>query len=343
MNMIEKSNQLPGDSISVINNIPAPTPAQWIKAKGLYLYDDVLWPILHPEGEYHPRIMRALFDAVNQAHQRSSRFFAARYDLHLRRYTDDNQVMCDFCQQLAQVLRMRYPRSFVDIFWVREQGSVVAQHYHCVVMMDGNHIRVPKVLNELVGQVWQSAAQGTVWFPKNPYYKVHRDDAQALCEFLLRLSYFAKYATKTGISAHIPLYGRKHYKVLKQCKTAVGKPGKIRQCQPPAERYSPLPGILDPLFLGDKEPAQIVTPERVTDSQLRSIRQLVKRYQRGKTMHPPRISLHWLRHFRRYYDNYWPCGVSVARYCRWYHLNPSTARHYVYQKSLYVRSNGLLR
>lgn len=329
MNALEKLNRSNGISTSVINNIPASTPEQWIKAKGFYLYDEVLWPILHPEGEYYPRIMKALFDTVNQTSQRSSRFFAVRYDLHITRYTDDNQVMSNFCQQLVQALRVRYPRSFVDIFWVREHGSVAVQHYHCVVMMDGNYIRQPKVLNELVEQVWQATAEGTVWFPKSPYYMVHRDDSQTLCEFLLRLSYFAKCATKTGISAHISLYGRKHYKVSKQRKPAPAKQGKIRQCQPPAERYSPLPGILDPLFLGEKEPAQIAPPELATKSQLRSIQRLLKLYQRGKTMNRPRLPLHWLRHYQRYYDNYWPCGASIALYCRWYHLNTSTARNYL--------------
>lgn len=329
MNTIEKLSDSPGDSISVINNIPASTPAQWIKAKGFYLYDEVLWPILYPEGEYYPRIMKALFDTVNQTSQRSSRFFAVRYDLHLKRYTDDNQVMSDFCQQLAQALRVRYPRSFIDIFWVREHGLAAAQHYHCIVMMDGNYIRQPKVLNGLVEQVWQVITKGTVWSPRSPYYMVHRDDYQTLSEFLLRLSYFAKYATKTNIPAHIPLYGRKHYKVLKQRKPASAKKDKIKQCQPPAERYSPLPGILDPLFNGEKEPAQIVPSEYTTDSQLRSIQRLLKLYQRGKTMSKPRLPPHWLRHFECYYDNYWPCGVSVALYCRWHHLNPSTARRYL--------------
>lgn len=329
MNKMEKSNLSHGVSTAVINNIPAPTATQRIKAKGFYLYDEVLWPILHPEGEYYPQIMKALFDAVNQTSQRSSRFFAVRYDLHLKHYTDNNQVMTDFCQQLAQVLRVRDPLSFVNIFWVREHDKAAAQHYHCVVMMDGNHIRMPHVLNRLVEQVWQATTKGTVWFPKSPYYMVHRNDSQTLCEFLLRLSYFAKCATKTGISAHIPLYGRKHYKVLKRRKSVSGKSGKIRQCQPPAERYSPLPGILDPLFIGDKEAEEIGFPVCTTDSQTRSIQRLLKLYQRDETMNRPRLQPHWLRHFKHYYDYYWPCGVSVVQYCRWYHLNPSTARCYL--------------
>lgn len=38
-------------------------------------------------------------------------------------------------------MRAHYPRSFIDIFWVREHGLAAAQHYHCVVIMNGNYIQ----------------------------------------------------------------------------------------------------------------------------------------------------------------------------------------------------------
>ncbi|NHR59083.1 hypothetical protein HA154_21485, partial [Escherichia coli] len=118
MNKLEKYRDHQFEKPSVINNIPASQAAQWINAQGYFLYDEVFWPILHAEGEYDSRIMEALFDTVNQTYLRTSRFLAVRYDLHLKSYTDDNQVISDFCQQLAQVLRARYPKSFFDIFWV---------------------------------------------------------------------------------------------------------------------------------------------------------------------------------------------------------------------------------
>lgn len=172
---------------------------------------------------------------------------------------------------------------------------------------------------------------------------VHKRDSQTLGELLLRLSYFAKCATKTGIAKHIPLYGRKHYKVLKQRKPKPRTPAKLKQCQPPAERYCPLPGKLDPLFLGDNEPAAIDSLDYETDSQIRSIQRLLKLYQRGKVAEKPQLSPHWLRHFDRYYDNYWPCGVSVAQYCNWHYLNPSTARRYLCDYPPAVISPGILR
>ncbi|EGH0545400.1 inovirus Gp2 family protein [Escherichia coli] len=343
MNKLEKYRDHQFEKPSVINNIPASQAAQWINAQGYFLYDEVFWPILHAEGEYDSRIMEALFDTVNQTYLRTSRFLAVRYDLHLKSYTDDNQVISDFCQQLAQVLRARYPKSFFDIFWVREHDKATAQHYHCVLMVDGNHIRTPKVLNGLVEKTWSSATNGKVWFPKNGYYMVHKRDSQTLGALLLRLSYFAKYATKTGIAKHIPLYGRKHYKVLKQQKPKPRTPAKLKQCQPPAERYCPLPGKLDPLFLGDNEPAEIDSLDYETNSQIRSIQRLLKLYQRGKAAEKPQLSPHWLRHFDRYYDNYWPCGVSVAQYCNWHDLNPSTARRYLCDYPPAVISPGILR
>ena len=87
-------------------------------------------PILHAEGDYDSGDHGSPFDTgESNLSARTSRFLAVRYDLHLKSYTDDNQVISDFCQQLG-VLRARYPKSFFDIFWVREHDKATAQHYH---------------------------------------------------------------------------------------------------------------------------------------------------------------------------------------------------------------------
>lgn len=102
MNKLEKYRDHQFEKPSVINNIPASQAAQWINAQGYFLYDEVFWPILHAEESMIRGSWKPFFDTVNQTYLRTSRFLAVRYDLHLKSYTDDNQVISDFCQQLAR-------------------------------------------------------------------------------------------------------------------------------------------------------------------------------------------------------------------------------------------------
>lgn len=345
MNSCEKINMDQPSNSSVINNIISSCCSRgYIRARGKFYYRGVLWNVLHPENEYLPNIMKAIFDCVNQAYQLSSRVLAIRYDLHLHEYSDDNQVISDFCKQLRTLVRSHYPKSFVNLFWVREQDKSASQHYHCVVMMDGNHIRTPYYLNQLVSKAWQVVSQSKVWFPANAYYLVDKKEINTLSRLLLRLSYFAKRKSKTQIKSYIPLYGQKYYRCLK---TRYSKSQSLKKCQPPAELHSPLPGALDALF-EDESKSRVISQDKMqmvvgSQNKIPYIRRLLTLYKFKKLLRKTTLSAHWLRHFDSYYSKYWPCGISVAQYAHWHYLNPATARRYLCNYPAALISPDVLR
>lgn len=338
----------------VINNITRSSAYPDIKAGGEFLYDNVLWPVMPEESQQNITIMNSLFRAIDRTYRCCSRFLAVRYDFHLPQYSPDNGVIADFHKLLIPALRKLYPKSFMRVFWVREQNQAPAQHYHYLLMMDGNAVRHPYKINQLVQCYWKHATGGMVWLPKHGYYLVNRDDTETLTALLLRVSYFAKRYSKTHIADGIGLSGTQHYSCLKKARCI--KPAQL-QINPassvPAQKHCPLPGKLDPLFTEKESPSpgeqiKYETPEDFfkyvttlvdikalrSRALLRALLRLHALKKSGPITTPPGsfnsgLTPHWLRHFERYYREYWPCNISVRQYCDWYYLNPGTAGRYL--------------
>ena len=331
----------------VINNIARSTVYPNIRAKGEFLYDDVLWPVMPEECQQDVRIMNSLFKAVDRTYASCSRFLAIRYDFHLPQYTADNRVITRFHQLLIPALRKEYPKSFARVFWVREQNRAPAQHYHYLLMVDGNCVRHPLKINKLVESCWKIATGGTVWFPKHGYYLIRKNDTEAMAALLLRVSYFAKRHSKEGIAKDIARSGTRHYPFLK--KTKHTKTVQLRTQIADFDRaqaHCPLPGKLDSLFTPVEHSAGKPTALTLSDSQqldkaallpMKALRRALQRFStlRGRlpddnsVVAGTKLNPHWHRHFERYYRYYWPCNISVSQYCRWYYLNPSTASRYL--------------
>ena len=331
----------------VINNITRGTVYPDIRAKGEFLYDDVLWPVMPEESQQDVKIMNSLFKAVDRTYVSCSRFLAIRYDFHLPQYTPDNRVITRFHQLLIPALRKEYPKSFARVFWVREQNQAPAQHYHYLLMVDGNCVRHPLKINKLVESCWRIATGGTVWFPKHGYYLIRKNDTKAMTALLLRVSYFAKRHSKEGIAKNIARSGTRHYPFLK--KTKHTKTAQLRTHIADfdwAQAHCPLPGKLDSLFTPVEHSAGKPTALTLSDSQrldeaallpMKALRRALQRFGMLNRRLPNghsvvagiKLSPHWHRHFERYYRYYWPCNISVSQYCRWYYLNPSTASRYL--------------
>ena len=191
------AGNLSSSEIPDINNIIRPySDADVIKPKGEFLFNDFLWKVLPASDQQNGKMMKRIFETVDQVSGLSSRFLAVRYDLHLKEFQSNNQVIDIFHKNLFGQLRKRYPMSFVSYIWVRERNEADAQHYHYALMMDGNYIRSPNKLNDIVKMCWEEAAGGSVWFPDNMAYFVKLNDIDTYSKLMIRLSYFGKNATK---------------------------------------------------------------------------------------------------------------------------------------------------
>lgn len=325
-------------SVPDINNIP-PASSEFFKPKGEFLHQDILWPVLLDELEQDPKMMRRIFETVEQVSVLSSRLLAVRYDLHLSEYQADNRVIEQFHRQLFSLLHRNYPKSFISYLWVREKDSAKAHHYHYVLMMDGNYIRYPSKVTDLVQQCWSQVAGGSVWVPENCFYFVEKDDIETYSKLMLRLSYLGKRRTKEPTSECRKRLGwgirQSKSKRAGRCrKTSVSRSSEPETAKIEKEKTSTherLPkhkgktgqstGYLDKLFLeattleAIKPPAKPVQPARKNtfDDWLD--------FSLEKLMFRPRPDWQW--HRLNYVYEVFMQGMSMPEYARKYRLKLS--------------------
>ncbi|TSJ58802.1 inovirus Gp2 family protein [Atlantibacter subterranea] len=310
INQLENTSTISASN-TVFNNI-SPGIIAGIQSKGIFIFKDVLWPVLYSEEEQDIRIMGKVFDAVDKVATKS-RFLAVRYDLHLPEYTSGNQPISDFHNLLFKMISENYPKSFISYLWVREQGNSESQHYHYLLMLDANCIRYPNLLNKIVDRCWHLATAGTVFFPKNGYYTVARDNPESYAKLMLRVSYFGKKYTKEHIAKGIRRIGhgfKKPKPFIRKTRQARAKV--ILKASDNLKSIS-LPscyeGSLDKYFQGEAELPMFY--------RRRSYYELVDE-EKWWIRDAPR----WSGHRRNYLFEALITGVSLSGYARKYRLNP---------------------
>ncbi|EAC0629236.1 inovirus Gp2 family protein [Salmonella enterica] len=309
----------PGQELtSVFNTITPDKPGNLVEyqPKGTFVFKEVMWSVLPEKRDQDTKIMKRIFGAVDKV-SAMSRFLAVRYDFRLPTYSADNRIMDDFHNLLFRQLSKNYPKSFISYLWVREQGSGEAQHYHYLLMLDGNYIRYPNKLNTIVRHCWEQVAGGSVWFPENGYYFVSENDLKTYTELMLRVSYLGKRRTKESIDKGIKLFGSGMRKP-KPVAPSRQKPA-ITPCKPINQKSetktndqdmalkSTYSGMLDKYFLG-KARLPAVLRKRSSD----------ELYDENKWWcNSPR----WSGHRHNYALEALITGISLSEYAHKYRLN----------------------
>ena len=96
-----------------------------VNAKASGLYAHILRPLLR------------LYEATLNTH---SKVFIHRFDIRVSQYSDDNTVFSGLIRRLKKV----------SYFWIREQERSKNQHYHVLLMLDGQKVRHPYQINQWI-------------------------------------------------------------------------------------------------------------------------------------------------------------------------------------------------
>lgn len=136
-------------------------------------------------------ILNALHDQMNAMLSHHCKVLFVRFDLHLPSYTDTNKTMSDFMRKIKRWINQHYQISRVGHLWVREQEKVKQQHYHAILLIDGNKIRNPK---RLLARIEEMAFLRNLHYAgvRKPFIMLTRDDKQSFADAFYRGSYLAK-------------------------------------------------------------------------------------------------------------------------------------------------------
>ncbi|HEK2898211.1 TPA: inovirus-type Gp2 protein [Proteus mirabilis] len=188
----------------ISNNLQLKTKLNYFKYNnyGLPVYSCKKYNI-YPEKKIMNKIILLLGDSLSI----SKRITVIRFDLHLQKYSDKNESITKFSKKLLSEFKCKYKKSFIKLFWVREQNKSQSQHYHCALFVDSNIINHSVSLQNMVGTCWKEINNGTHVIPKNCYYLCHQSDMSTLANIIYRLSYLAKNVTKERKNSHTKRYG----------------------------------------------------------------------------------------------------------------------------------------
>ncbi len=150
----------------------------WVNAKKSGLYTRQLKQILNQ--------LEAMLSHHNKV-------FLLRIDLHQPEYTNTSQQVSKFFKRLSEFVKNHYQLKRMGHAWVREKEKAKQQHYHCVIMLDGNKIRAPHKLIQTAQWYWETLHDGSLCWPsERSYYQISRTDTQTLQDAVYHISYLAK-------------------------------------------------------------------------------------------------------------------------------------------------------
>lgn len=171
-----------------------------------YEYQGMFWKIQSaPSGCYTP-MLSSICQLFFNMHSYHARLLVFRFDLRQPSFTDCNQRITRFFRRLNRRLIAKYKLQQLGYFWTREQDSAKAQHYHCVLFIDGKCVNYPSTVSAMCEEVWTNMS-GSYWRPDNCFYLSHRHNHQIIGEVIYRLSYLAKTRGKDKKSPQTKNYG----------------------------------------------------------------------------------------------------------------------------------------
>lgn len=168
-----------------------------------YLYRGYLWTVI---SKYQIRkdIMDSIFTVLREFFEKRSKLTAIRIELHLKQWTENNDPVSEFFRKLRRQLFKHYGKIYHRYIWVREQAQTKAQHYHVVLLVDGQFSKHSSIIEEIARRIW---TYGYLCLPKRPFYRIDRDQIQRFCALVYRLSYLAKAETKGSRPKKVRDYG----------------------------------------------------------------------------------------------------------------------------------------
>lgn len=115
-----------------------------------------------------------------------------RLDLRCDRYSPNNIGISRLMDKIRKHLSNKYSCKRMGFFWAREQETSKRQHYHLLLMIDGNKIKHPHNICEWVKARWENTIGNSLYVPKNCYYFVYRGNQEEYNAMFMRASYLTK-------------------------------------------------------------------------------------------------------------------------------------------------------
>lgn len=165
-----------------------------------------IWPVQAKPTGWMPKVMKVLGERFCGLLEQHSQILIVRFDLHVNQYTEDNAQISEFMTKLNYWIKSQYTGvNEVRYVWVREHEKSKQQHYHVVLMLNGNKIKNPYYIHEQGKQIWANLRGTSYHISKHHHF--HRNDHDSICGAFYHISYLAKARGKGYKPHHTKNYG----------------------------------------------------------------------------------------------------------------------------------------
>ena len=104
--------------------------------------------------------------------------------------------MSDFMRSLKRNLKRYFGITRIGYLWVRELSKADKQHYHLILLLDGNKVQHPANVIRIAEETAYKCEIPKPYTPEKPYLKISRNDSESFGKAIYRGSYMAKTRSK---------------------------------------------------------------------------------------------------------------------------------------------------
>ncbi|MDX7704901.1 YagK/YfjJ domain-containing protein [Aeromonas caviae] len=185
-------DELPSAVVARVSGSPKRKQGErydYVTHRNEYPFAGIHYPINSAKSGCYTQILRRGIEQLTTMVSIYRRVLFIRFDLHHPQSAPTSEHVSAFIEAARKLVLRSYQTEHLGFLWVREQEKVQRQHYHLVLMLDGDKIRHPGKLLEALDKIWVRRG-GTTSIPTKPYLFI--DQPALLAEAVYRASYLAK-------------------------------------------------------------------------------------------------------------------------------------------------------
>jgi len=176
------------------------------------LYNGNYYEVNTKTSGINEKILKGFLGQLTVMENRHNKLFIYIFILDVKESNNTNSIMKLFNSELSKHFAKYQKTKEMAYQWVREKVNDKPEHYHQVLIINGNKVRNIKHIYQPMLDIWQGVGGSNIHRPVSPYYNYRRGDYQTLADIIYRVSYFAKNATKGDKPPQTKNYGTSRLK-----------------------------------------------------------------------------------------------------------------------------------
>ena len=177
------------------------------------LYKNNYYQVNAKGSGINEKILKSLLSQLSIMEDKHNKLFVYIFILTVNKNNPTNKIMTHFNKKLERHFS-KYQKIIKMAFqWVREKVGDKLEHYHQVIILDGNKIQHIENIIQSMLAIWQSVGGNYIHRPPNPFYDYRRGDYETMADIIYRVSYFAKNATRGDKRIQTKNYGTSRLKL----------------------------------------------------------------------------------------------------------------------------------